>query len=60
LGTAVGLAEILSEAAQRGSLSPNERELVLRAKNLLAREIALSHGDDTSTASAWIDEQLAR
>jgi RNA polymerase-interacting CarD/CdnL/TRCF family regulator len=60
LGTAVGLAEILSEGAQRRSLSPSERELVRRAKNLLADEIALSRREDTSTASAWIDEQLAR
>jgi CarD family transcriptional regulator len=58
-GTAVGLAEIVSEGAQRGSLSPSERELVRRAKDLLAGEIALSRGEDTSTASAWIDEQLA-
>jgi CarD family transcriptional regulator, regulator of rRNA transcription len=60
LGTAVGLAEILSEGAQRSSLAPGERELVRRAKALLAGEIALSRGEDTSTASAWIDEQLAR
>ena len=60
LGTAVGLAEIVSEGAQRESLSPGERELVRRARDLLADEIALSRGEDTSTASAWIDEQLAR
>ena len=60
LGTAVGLAEIVSDGAQRGSLSPSERLLVRRAKDLLAGEIALSRGEDTSTACAWIDEQLAR
>ena len=59
LGTAVGLAEIVSDGAQRGSLSPSERLLVRRAKDLLAGEIALSRGEDTSTACAWIDEQLA-
>ena len=59
LGTAVGLAEVLSESAQRGSLSPGERDFVRRAKELLAGEIALSRGEDRSTASAWIDEQLA-
>ena len=59
LATSVGLAELISEGAQRGSLSPSERELVRRAKDLLAGEIALSRGEDTSTASAWIDEQLA-
>jgi CarD family transcriptional regulator len=60
LGTAVGLAEIVSEGAQRETLSPGERELVRRARDLLAGEIALSRGEDTNTASAWIDEQLAR
>ena len=60
LRTAVGLAEIVSEAAQRGSLSPGERDFVRRAQILLAGEIALSRGEDTSAASAWIDEQLAR
>jgi RNA polymerase-interacting CarD/CdnL/TRCF family regulator len=59
LRTAVGLAEIVSESAQRGSLSPSEREFVRRAKDLLASEIALSRGQDTSTAAAWIDDQLA-
>jgi CarD family transcriptional regulator len=59
MGTAVGLAELVSEGAQRGTLSPSERELVRRAKDLLAGEIALSRGEETSTASAWIDEQLA-
>lgn len=60
LGTAVGLAEVVSDGAQRPSLSPGERELVRRAKDLLAAEIALSRGEEASEASAWIDEQLAR
>ena len=60
LGTAVGLAEVVSAGTQRASLSPSERELVRRAKDLLAAEIALSRGEDASIASAWIDEQLAR
>jgi RNA polymerase-interacting CarD/CdnL/TRCF family regulator len=60
LGTVVGLAEIVSDGARRTSLSPSERELVLRAQDLLAGEIALSRGEDTSTASAWIDSQLGR
>jgi RNA polymerase-interacting CarD/CdnL/TRCF family regulator len=59
-GEKIDAAEILSEGAQRGSLSHSERELVRRAKNLLAGEIALSRREDASTASAWIDEQLAR
>ena len=33
-------------------------ELVRRAKDLLAVEIALSRGEDSSVASAWIEEQL--
>jgi RNA polymerase-interacting CarD/CdnL/TRCF family regulator len=60
LRTALGLAEVVSKGTQRGSLSPGERELVRHAKDLLAVEIALSRGEETSTASAWIDEQLAR
>ena len=59
LGTAAGLAEVVSEGSQRPSLSPGERELVRRAKDLLATEIALSRGEDASSASAWIDDQLA-
>jgi|SRR5581483_948009 len=58
MGTAAGLAEIVSAGAQRESLSPGERELVRRAKNLLADEIALSRGEDADTATAWIDAQL--
>jgi RNA polymerase-interacting CarD/CdnL/TRCF family regulator len=58
MGTAVGLAEIVSAGAQRVSLSPGERELVRRAKDLLAGEIALSRGEDAETASAWIDALL--
>jgi RNA polymerase-interacting CarD/CdnL/TRCF family regulator len=58
MGTVAGLAEIVSAGAQRGSLSPGERELVRRAKDLLAEEIAISRGEDTETASAWIDAQL--
>jgi RNA polymerase-interacting CarD/CdnL/TRCF family regulator len=60
LGTAVGLAEVVSEGTQRASVSPGERELLQRAKTLLAAEIALSRGQETSAASAWIDDQLAR
>lgn len=60
LCTAAGLAEVVSEGAQRPSLSPGERELVRRARDLLADEIALSRGEDAGVASAWIDDQLAR
>jgi RNA polymerase-interacting CarD/CdnL/TRCF family regulator len=60
LRTAVGLAEVVSEATHRASVSPGERQLVQRAKELLAVEIALSRGEETSVASAWIEDQLAR
>lgn len=60
LGTALGLAEVVSEGTQRASVSPGERELLQRAKELLAAEIALSRGEEKSAASAWIDDQLAR
>ena len=59
LGTAAGLAEVVSEGAQRPTLSPGERELVRQAKELLADEIGLSRGEDAGVASAWIDDQLA-
>ena len=60
LTTAVGLAEIVNNGARRASLSPTERELVRNAKSLLADEIALSRGEDTTAATAWIDAHLAR
>ena len=60
LTTAVGLAELISDGAQRASLSPTERDLVRNARSLLAGEIALSRGEDTNAATAWIDEHLAR
>ena len=58
LTTAIGLAEIVTDGARRSSLSPTERDLVRNAKSLLAGEIALSRGEDTSAAAAWIDEHL--
>lgn len=60
LATAAGLAQVISEGAQRASPSPGERDLVRRAKDLLATEIALSRREDACVASAWIDDQLAR
>jgi RNA polymerase-interacting CarD/CdnL/TRCF family regulator len=59
LGTAAGLAQVISQGAQRPSLSPGERDLVRRAKDLLATEIALSRREDAGVASAWIDDQVA-
>lgn len=66
LGSTVGLAEILRDGAGRDAprtsgskLSPSERELVRRAHELLANEIALSRGVEPAEASVWIDDQLA-
>jgi CarD family transcriptional regulator len=65
---AIGLAEIIRDgnarenapAAGSGSrLSPGERELVHRAKQLLATEIALARGVAVEEAGAWLDAQLA-
>lgn len=50
LSTAAGLAEVVSEGAQRPSLA-GERELLGRARDLLAVETALSRGEDACAAS---------
>jgi RNA polymerase-interacting CarD/CdnL/TRCF family regulator len=69
LREAIGLAEIIWDGnaretgSSRGSgshLSPGERELVRRARQLLANEIALACGVAVEEASAWLDAQLAR
>jgi CarD family transcriptional regulator len=66
LGSALGLAEILRDGTDRedgqsprSNLSPSERELYRRARELLTNEIALSRGVETSEASGWIDDQLS-
>jgi CarD family transcriptional regulator len=66
----VKLAEIVSEGAQRermrlGSrakpqLSAGEREIFVKARKLLAVEIAQALGLQPADADGWIDEQLAR
>jgi CarD family transcriptional regulator, regulator of rRNA transcription len=68
-GDPVGLAEIIRDGARReGSLSakgtrtqlsPGERELSTRARELLATEIALARGVEPAEANSWIDQQLA-
>jgi CarD family transcriptional regulator len=67
LRDAIGLAEIIRDgnlretAPARGSgaqLSPGERELVRRAKDLLTNEIALARDVPIGDAGAWIDGQL--
>jgi RNA polymerase-interacting CarD/CdnL/TRCF family regulator len=68
LRDAIGLAEVIRDgnaretAPTRGSgsrLSPGERELVRRARELLTREIALARDMAVLEAGAWIDTQLA-
>ncbi len=68
LGDAVGLAEIIRDGNVReaaptkkvGSrLAPSERELVRRARTLLAGEIAAARDVTLGDAEAWIDRQLA-
>jgi RNA polymerase-interacting CarD/CdnL/TRCF family regulator len=69
-GDPVGLAEIIRDCASRESttsrtgakatLSPGERELSTKARQLLSIEIALVRGLEQGEANTWIDEQLAR
>src|SRR2546423_947294 len=69
-GGAVGLAELIRDSARRegtlpakgatAQLSPGERDLFLKARQLLSNEIALARGVEPAEASAWIDEQLTR
>lgn len=67
-GDPVLLAEIVGDGAQRdralresgkrSQLSPGERELVAKARQLLADEICQSRGSTREEADAWIDAQL--
>jgi CarD family transcriptional regulator len=69
-GDPVGLAELIRDSARRewtlpakgakSQLSPGERDLFLKARQLLSNEIALARGVEPAEASAWIDEQLTR
>ena len=67
LADAVGLAEIIRDGngretapARGGSrLAPSERELVVRARALLTREIALARDVPLVDAEAWVERQLA-
>jgi CarD family transcriptional regulator len=68
-GKAVELAEVVRDGALRGqqlrergtpgTLSPNERELYLKARQLLAVELGASRGLDPAQADAWIETELA-
>jgi len=66
-GDPIELAEIIRDSARRewtlpakGMLSPGERELFVKARQLLSNEIALARGVEPAEANAWIDEQLTR
>ncbi len=68
-GEAAGLAEVIRDASRRderasarkepGRLSLTERQLYVKARQLLADEIGASRGVDPSEADAWIGDQLA-
>jgi CarD family transcriptional regulator len=69
-GDPIELAELIRDSARREwtlpakgtkpQLSPGERELFVKARQLLSNEIALARGVEPSEANAWIDEQLTR
>jgi CarD family transcriptional regulator len=69
-GDPVELAEIVGDGAQRerarrakgdkSQLSTGEREIFVKARNLLAGEIARARGIQQSEADGWIDDQLGR
>lgn len=68
-GNPVELAEIVGEGAQREralradgkrtQLSPGEREIFLKARQLLSGEIARARGLTQEEAEEWIDAKLA-
>lgn len=66
-GDPIELAEIIRDSAhrewtlrERSQLSPGERDLFVKARQLLSNEIALARGVEPAEANAWIDEQLTR
>jgi CarD family transcriptional regulator len=69
-GTLAGLAEIVSEGAQRerirvasgaGPRLPTaERGVFLKARELLSKEIALALSLQPAAADDWLEQQLAR
>jgi len=68
-GEAVELAEVIRDASRReerafarsepGKLSLTERQLYLRARQLLADEIGASRGVDPADADEWIADRIA-
>lgn len=69
-GDPIGLAEIIRDGALREGtrsakgtktqLSPGERDLFTRARQLLSTEIAFVRGVEPAEADSWIDQQLTR
>jgi CarD family transcriptional regulator len=69
-GDPIELAEIIRDSTphewtppakgSKSQLSPGERELFVKARQLLSNEIALARGIEPAEANAWIDEQLTR
>ena len=68
-GDPVELAEVVRDGAQRvralaarpskPQLSPGEKDLYLRARQLLSEEIRVVRDLEQADADAWIEEQLA-
>jgi RNA polymerase-interacting CarD/CdnL/TRCF family regulator len=67
-GTILGLAEVVRDGVQREWTlaagtgrppAPSERELYLKARHLLAAEIAACRGIETAAADAWIIQQIS-
>ena len=68
-GDAVGLAEVIRDASHRGEraiarsepgkISLSERQLYLKARQLLADEIGAARGVDPALADEWIGDQIA-
>jgi Transcriptional regulators, similar to M. xanthus CarD len=69
MGDAAGLAEVIRDASRRderatarkepGKLSLTERQLYLKARQLLADEIGAARGVDPAEADEWIGDQIA-
>jgi len=67
-GDPVELAELVRDGAQRvrvlavrpskPQLSPGEKDLYMRARQLLSEEIRVVRGVEEADADAWIEEQL--
>jgi CarD family transcriptional regulator len=67
-GDPIELAEVVRDGAQRvralaarpskPHVAPAERELYLRARELLSQELRLVRGVEEAAADAWIEEQL--